>query len=167
MEIEELRQLAKSNGIPHWHNKKRETLEKDLKLKAIKEGRGLARIKTEGSEFIDITEPPDLNYTNLFDDDKLKKPKIQITITEKDSNFFKSIGFKAEWLASIANQYDFDRFHYVHKFRAFRCYQGNKHLDWISLNDLGLLNIKQELTQTLMKHQPLQKNKQIIKLPWR
>lgn len=98
---------------------------------------------------------------------KPKKSSIQIDITKDNQAFFDSIGFKSEWLASIANQYDFTRFHYVHKFKAFRCYRNNNHVDWISLNDMGLINVKKEITEILMKHQPLQKNKQIIKLPWR
>lgn len=98
---------------------------------------------------------------------KPKSPSIKIDITEVDQKFFKSIGFDVEWLASIANRYNFDRFQYMVKFRAFRCYRGNNHLDWVSVNDLAMLNGKQELTEILLKHQPhTNKEKIIIKLPW-
>jgi len=149
MVIEELRQLAKSKWIKHWHIKSPETLKEEL-------GISDDTCKYCADEGCSVCE-----------DNKPVKPKIDIPITEDDSKFFKSIGFQVEWLASLANQYAFTRFHYVHKFRAFRCYQEKKHVDWISVNDLGLVNEHRELTQILLKHQSLNKKKQIIKLPWR
>ena len=95
------------------------------------------------------------------------RPSVQIDITEADKKFFDSIGLELEWLASIANRYNFNRFQYMDKFKAFRCYRGNNHLDWVSVNDLAMLNGKQELTTILLKHQPhSKKEKIIIKLPW-
>ncbi len=95
------------------------------------------------------------------------KKSIEVVVTKEDKAFLESVEFDGEWLASIANQYDFNRFVYVHKFKAFRCYQNNNQLDWVSINDLSLINLKKEITHTLLKHQPLQKDKQVIKLPWR
>ena len=157
MEIEELRQLAKSKGIKYWHKKKPENLINEM----------LAKNLADRSELVPWTDIFEQAPTSEAEVKAPKKPKIEISITEIDSKFFKSIGFKAEWLASIANQYDFNRFHYVAKFKAFRCYRDNKHCDWISVNDLGLINEKRELTEILLKHQPLQKDKRVIKLPWR
>lgn len=99
---------------------------------------------------------------------KKKAPSIQIDITIMDKRFFDSIDFDVEWLNSIANRYNFNRFQYAAKFKAFRCYRGNNQLDWISVNDLAMLNGKQEITNIMLKHQPhTTKDKMIIKLPWR
>ena len=94
-------------------------------------------------------------------------PSIKIEVAEADQKFFDRIGLKSEWLASIANQYDFNRFQYAPKFKAFRCYRGDNQIDWISVNDLGLLNVNKELTQILLKHQNHNPDKQVIKLSWR
>lgn len=149
MVLEDLRALAKDKWIKHWHIKSAETLTKEL----------------------GITED-DCKYCGgegcgACEDRQTTKPKIEVSITKEDSEFFKEIGFEADWLASLANQYAFTRFHYVHKFRAFRCYRELKHVEWISVNDLGMVNEHRELTVISQKHQPLNKKKQIIKLPWR
>ena len=110
-------------------------------------------------------------YNDLGSEPKetLKKVlKVEITITKEDSEFFTSIGLDVEWLASIANQYNFDRFVYASKFKAFRCYRGNNQLDWVSVNDLSLVNIKKEITTITVKHQlHSDKTKAIISFPWR
>jgi hypothetical protein len=48
--------------------------------------------------------------------------------------------FKFEWLHDLAEQYGFDKFEYLHKFRAFRCYREGRHVDWVDINDLSLIN---------------------------
>lgn len=139
MELEEKRQYAKDElGIKQAMNMKEETLDKRIADAVDQE------------ESIEPKEIP-----------------IDILLGEKDKEFLAKLEFKYEWLASLANQYNFDRFHYVHKFRAFRCYRGNKLVDWMDLNDFGLLHRKKELTKIMQKFQPLQKNKQVIKLAWR
>ena len=142
MEIEELRAKAKELGIKNYYNKKPETLTKEI-------------------EAIESGEPSPEQVKAP------KAPKVSINITKADEAFFKSIGLQVEWLASLANRYDFSRFEYIHKFRAFRCYREDDHVEWIDVNELALSNNKQEITQILQKYQPLQKDKQIIKMLWR
>lgn len=155
MNIEELRIRGKELGIKQAVNMKEATL-----LKRI-------------AEIEVITNPSPDEYTNIFDEEdeaevEKPKPSTQIDINETEQRFFDSIGFKVEWLASIANRYNFNRFQYIAKFKAFRCYRDGNHLDWISVNDLGMLNGKGELTQILLKHQNhSKKDKMIIKLAWR
>lgn len=77
-----------------------------------------------------------------------------------------SIGFNFEWLRAIRQEYKFDGFEYVKKFKAFRCIQKGQHVEWIDVNTLALLNGKQALCVILNKHQPLSKARKIIQLPW-
>ena len=153
MDLEELRAKGKELGITQAANMKESTLLKRIAEKEtaydIKEAKVIDDIIAESK--------PDV----------VKASKVVVSMTDQEARILKSIGFKNEWLNSIANQYDFDRFQYMHKFKAFRCYKGNNHLDWISVNDLSTLNIHKEITHTLLTFQPLQKDKQIIKLAWR
>jgi len=148
VDIEELRAKGKELGITQAINMKEETLRNRISE---------IEINNIGAEFGGIVEEV------LCD----KQPSVEISLSESDKKFLDNISLETEWLMSLANQYNFNRFHYVHKFRAFRCYRDNKHLDWVSINDLSLDNVKKELIQIIMKHQPLQKNKQIINYPWR
>lgn len=75
--------------------------------------------------------------------------------------------FKFEWLDSLAEQYGFDKFEYLHKFRAFRCYRENKHLDWIDVNDLSLLNGGRRLDEIRLKHQAVSPKRAVIQYAWR
>lgn len=75
--------------------------------------------------------------------------------------------FKFEWLDSLAEQYAFDKFEYLHKFRAFRCYRENKHLDWIDVNDLSLLNGGRRLDEIRLKHQAVSPKRAVIQYAWR
>jgi len=145
--IEELRAKAKAAGIKSWHVKKPETLQKELE----------ALEPTPGPEKKPEPKP----------EPKPKVSKIQVLISKEDVIFLKSIGFKTEWIESLANQYNFNKFVYMAKFKAFRCYREGKHLDWMSINDFGLLHLKQELTRTKLTFQPLSTKRQVIKLPWR
>ena len=141
--IEQLRVKGKEMGIKQAMNMKEETL--------------IARMnEIENEEVEEVVEQP-----------VAKSPSIQIDITKEDKLTLDKIGLKSEWLASIANRYAFDRFQYAPKFKAFRCYRGNNHIDWISVNDLGLLNVKKELTEIPLKHQNHNPDKQVIKLVWR
>ena len=75
--------------------------------------------------------------------------------------------FKFEWLDSLAAQYGFDRFEYLHKFRAFRCYRDGKHVDWIDINDLSLINGGRRLEEIRLKHQAVSPKRAVIQYPWR
>jgi len=169
VEIEQLRITLKEHGIIQAMNMKEETLFK-RRDELIEQGLFEPReaLKDKIRDNIEALRPDALPEI-IISDKVERKPKkgVQIVITEADKKFFDQIGFDIKWLYPIANQYDFDRFQYMKKFKAFRCYRGNSHIDWISVNDLGLLNVKKDLTEILLKHQPLNKKKQIIKLAWR
>jgi hypothetical protein len=75
--------------------------------------------------------------------------------------------FKFEWLDSLAAQYGFNRFEYLHKFRAFRCYRDGKHVDWIDINDLSLINGGRRLEEIRLKHQAVSPKRAVIQYPWR
>jgi len=75
--------------------------------------------------------------------------------------------FKFEWLDSLAEQYGFDKFEYLHKFRAFRCYREDKHLDWVDINDLSLINGGRRLEEIRLKHQAVSPRRAVIQYPWR
>tara|TARA_R110000751_G_scaffold2394_2_gene12546 strand:- start:1176 stop:1565 length:390 start_codon:yes stop_codon:yes gene_type:complete len=80
-------------------------------------------------------------------------------LTEKKFNF--------GWLQSLAERYGFDKFEYLHKFRAFRCYRQNKHLDWIDINNLSLINGGRRLEEIRLKHQVVSPARAVIQYPWR
>lgn len=75
--------------------------------------------------------------------------------------------FKFEWLDSLAEQYGFDKFEYLHKFRAFRCYKQDRHLDWVDINDLSLINGGRRLEEIRLKHQAVSPRRAVIQYPWR
>tara|TARA_R110000751_G_scaffold1611_1_gene5933 strand:- start:675 stop:1022 length:348 start_codon:yes stop_codon:yes gene_type:complete len=75
--------------------------------------------------------------------------------------------FKFEWLNSLAEQYGFDKFEYLHKFRAFRCYKEDRHLDWVDINDLSLINGGIRLEEIRLKHQAVSPRRAVIQYPWR
>lgn len=93
------------------------------------------------------------------------KPKYEVVCDETDH--LKAIGFDLDWLNTLATQYDFDKFEYLHKFRAFRCYKAGRHVDWIDVNDVALLNGKRRLEEIRLRHQPLSPKRAIIQYPWR
>ena len=76
-------------------------------------------------------------------------------------------GFDFKWLNSLAKQYGFDKFEYLHKFRSWRCYKEDRHLDWISVNDLSLINGGKRLVEILLKHQEVSPDKAVIQYHWR
>ena len=75
--------------------------------------------------------------------------------------------FDFKWLDSLAKQYGFDKFEYLHKFRSWRCYKEDRHLDWISVNDLSLINGGKRLVEILLKHQEVSPKKAVIQYHWR
>ncbi len=148
---QEIRQQAKAAGIKSWHVKKIENLKKEL-----------AALEPDET----VPDKPDPQFGPSFTGLKTK-PSIHVVITEKDNQYFKTIGLKPEWLSSLANQYNFSRFQYIPKFKAFRCYIAGNHVDWIDVNDLSMLNGGQKLTEIKLKHQALPAERQVIKMPWR
>lgn len=144
--LEELREKAKALGIKQYFNMKEDTL-----LKKIEEAEGPIEAKSQKPK-----KPP-----------KETEEALNITVSEESKAYLDSIQFDFNWLGSVANQYDLDGFDYMHKFRAFRCYRGGKQVDWVSVNDLANLNGKQNLCEIHNRHQPLNKDRAVIKFPWR
>jgi len=94
-----------------------------------------------------------------------KKKKAEIVCDEKA--YLTEKKFKFEWLNSLAAQYGFDKFEYLHKFRAFRCYKQDRHLDWVDINDLSLINGGRRLEEIRLKHQAVSPRRAVIQYPWR
>jgi len=96
---------------------------------------------------------------------KKETPSVEVVCDERQ--YLLSRDFKFEWLDLLAAQYGFDKFEYLHKFRAFRCYREGKHLDWIDVNDLSLLNGGRRLDEILLKHQAVSPKRAVIQYAWR
>ena len=94
-----------------------------------------------------------------------KKPKYELVCEHTDH--LKQIGCDLDWLSGLHDEYGFERFEYLHKFRAFRCYKDGHHVDWIDVNDLALMNGKRRLEVIMQKHQPVSPRRAVINLPWR
>lgn len=93
--------------------------------------------------------------------------QCNIPLSEFDKRYLDSIGFDLNWFASIANQYAVDEFQYMHKFRAFRAYKKGVHKDWISINDIGLLNNKRDVCEILSPHGNVSKERRLFNFHWR
>jgi hypothetical protein len=96
---------------------------------------------------------------------KKETPSVEVICDERE--YLQGKGFKFEWLDLLAAQYGFDKFEYLHKFRAFRCYREKKHLDWIDVNDLSLLNGGRRLDEIRLKHQAVSPKRAVIQYAWR
>ena len=96
---------------------------------------------------------------------KKETPSVEVVCDERQ--YLLSRDFKFEWLDLLAAQYGFDKFEYLHKFKAFRCYRQGKHLDWIDINDLSLLNGGRRLDEILLKHQAVSPKRAVIQYAWR
>ena len=96
---------------------------------------------------------------------KKETPSVEVVCDERQ--YLLSRDFKFEWLELLAAQYGFDKFEYLHKFRAFRCYREDKHLDWIDVNDLSLLNGGRRLDEIRLKHQTVSPKRAVIQYAWR
>ena len=96
---------------------------------------------------------------------KKEDPPVEVVCDERE--YLQEKGFKFEWLDLLASQYGFDKFEYLHKFRAFRCYRENKHLDWIDVNDLSLLYGGRRLDEIRLKHQAVSPKRAVIQYAWR
>lgn len=96
---------------------------------------------------------------------RAKAPSYEVVCDER--GFLETKGFDFSWLDMLHTDYGFDTFQYIHKFRAFRCYKEGKHLDWIDINDLALLNGKRRIAEILLKHQQVSPKRAVIQYPWR
>jgi len=96
-----------------------------------------------------------------------KKETSSVEVVCDERQYLLSRDFKFEWLDLLAAQYGFDKFEYLHKFKAFRCYREGKHLDWIDINDLSLLNGGRRLDEILLKHQAVSPKRAVIQYAWR
>lgn len=93
------------------------------------------------------------------------KPKYEVICEQTDH--LEKIGCELDWLKPLHERYGFEKFEYIHKFRAFRCYKDGLHVDWIDVNDLALINGKRRLEVILLKHQPISPKRAVINYPWR
>jgi len=93
------------------------------------------------------------------------KPKYEVVCEHTDH--LDKIGCELDWLTPLHERYGFEKFEYIHKFRAFRCYRDGLHVDWIDVNNLALINGKRRLEAIPMQHQPLSPKRAIINYPWR
>lgn len=137
----------------------------------IQEGKALgikqaANMKPEN--LIKRIEEIKLKREDKPNDEPMKKaPKVEVAVVDFGAKFLKSIGFDFEWLGPIAHRYRIDKFEYLHKFRAFRVYRDGKHVDWITVNEVGMLNGKRDMCQILLKHAPVNKERSIFDFHWR
>lgn len=91
-----------------------------------------------------------------------RKTQIPLDCNKSDLNYFDAIGFKEHWLAKYIEDHQIERFQYIHKFRAFRCYLNGQHVDWIDINQVSIDNGSRELCEILMPHQPLPSHRRVI-----
>lgn len=170
MNVDELRQKAKAAGIKSWHLKKPESLKQEL---AELEETPIDEQKEPESEpeqpINEQDQPDDETEQEETPDEAIEEPEegLKIIVNTVDLKFFKSIGLKPEWLVELANKYGFNKFQYMAKFKAFRCFIDDKNVDWVDVNDLSLLNGGVKITEIRLRHQPLSVDRQVIKLPWR
>ena len=92
------------------------------------------------------------------------KPKYEVVGDQVELD---SIGVELAWLDKLHEAYAFDKFEYINKFKAFRCYKDGAHLDWVDVNDLAILNGHRRLIQILLPHQRVSPKRAVIQLPWR
>jgi hypothetical protein len=93
------------------------------------------------------------------------KPKYEVICEHTDH--LDSIGCQLSWLDKLNEKYGFERFEYIHKFRAFRCYLDGQHVDWVDVNDLALINGHRRLENILLRHMQVDVKRAVIKYPWR
>ena len=92
------------------------------------------------------------------------KPKYEVICEYRE--WLESQGFKFEWLDKLNADYGFDKFEYIPKFKAFRCYKEEQHLDWADVNDIAMLNGHRRLIEILLKHQRVSPKRAVIQYIW-
>lgn len=125
-EVAEIRKTAKSLGIKEWEKGKLQVVIN--KIEKVKEG---------------LPQPDNKAHSFELSADELAIRKIM------------SIGFNVDWLEKLSVQYGFERYEYIEKFKAFRCYKHGEHVDWVDVNDLALLNTGKRLCTIMLRHQPV------------
>ena len=90
-----------------------------------------------------------------------KKIDIPLACNNSDHEYFEQIGFKPAWLARYMEK-GITSFQYIHKFRAFRCYIDEQHVDWVDINRVALDAGKRELCEILLRYQPIPKDRQVL-----
>lgn len=95
------------------------------------------------------------------------KAKLDVSVPDFGAKYLKSIGFDYDWLLPLANQYNIDKFEYLHKFKAFRAYRGEMHVDWVSVNDVSIYSGKREICEILLKHSNVDKSRRVFDFNWR
>ena len=158
MTDDEIRQEAKRRKIKSWHNKKIDKIKKEL---AVLDGKLTKTIEPE------IKQSEVTVERVSFKPKEPIKPKLEVKIDSISYNQIKNLGIKDEWIASIANQYGFEKLEYMTKFKSFRCYLGGRCADWVSLNDLSIANGGKNVIEIMTPSRPVNKKKAIIKFPWR
>jgi hypothetical protein len=93
--------------------------------------------------------------------------QIDVVLGEFGKQYLESIGFDFDWFATMATKYRIDKFEYMHKFRAFRAYREDKHVDWITINDFGLCNGKRNMVEILLKHSEPAAERRVFDFHWR
>jgi hypothetical protein len=92
---------------------------------------------------------------------------IDVQLGDFGKKYLDSIGFELDWFQPVAVQYSIDKFEYLHKFRAFRAYRQGIHVDWITINDFGLLNGKRNMVVIMLKHQEPHTSRRVFDFNWR
>ena len=122
---------------------------------------------TEVAEVVEAVEPK----VEVKKKGRPKKEARSVEVICGEREYLLDKGFKFEWLDLLATQYGFHKFEYLHKFRSFRCYRQEnhkeKHVDWIDINNLSLLNDGKRLDQILLKHQDVSPKQAVIQYAWR
>ena len=95
------------------------------------------------------------------------KPKLEVKIDAISYKQIHNLGIKDDWIASIANQYGFEKLEYMDKFKAFRCYLNGRCVDWVSINDLSIANGGGNVVEIINPSRPVENKKRVIRFPWR
>ncbi len=98
---------------------------------------------------------------------RTRKAKPKYEVIGEHTDHLDSIGCQLSWLDKLNEKYGFERFEYIHKFRAFRCYLDGQHVDWVDVNDLALINGHRRLENILLRHVQVDVKRAVIKYPWR
>ena len=122
---------------------------------------------TEVMEVVEAVEPK----VEVKKKGRPKKEASSVEVICDEREYLLGKGFKFEWLDLLATQYGFHKLQYLHKCRAFKCYRQEnhkeRHVDWIDINNLSLLNGGRRLDQILLKHQAVSPKQAVIQYAWR
>lgn len=94
-------------------------------------------------------------------------PKLEVMIADDHKDEIVTLGFDMEWLEKIAKKHKITKFEYVNKLKAFRCYQKERHADWLSVNDIAHINGQKDIVDINLHYQVPAKDNQVFDLRWR